>query len=84
MADKPKSTREKFFNCCEGMDFGEMMRNMMNQRGEELDSHCVEMIQKMRAQESGCCDFDCSEMMQKMMTMCGRSGQEKEETTEEA
>ena len=84
MNSERENTQAEFFNCCQDMDFAEMMRNMMNQRGEELDSHCVEMIQKMRAQESGCCDFDCSEMMQKMMTMCDRSGQEKEETTEKA
>jgi hypothetical protein len=65
MAHKRKSTPEEFINCCEGMDFAEMMRKIMDQKG-------------------GCHDFDCSEMMQKMMTMCGRSGQGKEETTEEA
>ena len=82
MADKRKRTPEEFFNCCEGMDFAEMMRNMMNRRGEELDSNCAEMMQKMRDQDSGCHGFNCAEMMQKMMTMHCGSGQEKEETTE--
>ena len=82
MADKRKSTPEEFFNCCEGMDFAEMMRKMMDQRGEKLDSPCAEMMQKMRDKDSGCCDFDCADMMQKMTTIYCRPRQEKEETTE--
>ena len=82
MTDAQENSKEEFFDCCERMPFAEMMRNMMNQRGEELDSHCAEMMQKMMDKDSGCCDFDCSEMMQKMMTMSCRPGEKKEETTE--
>ena len=84
MADKRKNTGEEFFNCCESMPFAEMVRNMMNHQGAELDSNCAEMMQKMRDQESGCCDFDCSEMMARMTTMCCQPQEEKEETAEEA
>jgi hypothetical protein len=83
MADKRKNTREEFFNCCDSMPFAQMMRNMMNQRGEESDSNCAEMMQKMMDQESGCCDFDCSEMMARMTTMCCQQQEEKKETAEE-
>ena len=83
MTDEQKNTKKEFLNCCGGMDFAEMMRNMMNQRGEELDSNCAEMMQKMMDQDSGCHGSGCAEMMQKMMTMHCRSGQENEETTEE-
>ena len=83
MADKRKNTKKEFPSCCEGMDFAEMMRNMLNQRGEELDSNCAEMMQKMMDQGSGCCDFDCSEMMARMRTMCCPPQKEKTETAEE-
>jgi hypothetical protein len=83
MADKRKNTGEEFFNCCEGMPFAEMMRNMMDQEGGSHDFDCAEMMQKMRDQESGCYDFDCSEMMARMTTMCCQPKEEKEKTPEE-
>jgi hypothetical protein len=83
MADKRKNIGEEFFNCCEGMPFAEMMRNMMDQEGGSHGFDCAEMMQKMRDQESGCYDFDCSEMMARMTTMCCQPKEEKEETPEE-
>jgi hypothetical protein len=83
MADKRKNTGEEFFNCCEGMPFAEMMRNMMDQEGGSHGFDCAEMMQKMRDQESGCYDFDCSEMMTRMTTMCCQPKEEKEKTPEE-
>ena len=82
MTNEQKNRKKKFRNFCEGMDFTEMMRNMMNQRGEGLDSHCAEMMKKMMDKDSGCCDFDCSEMMARMKTMCCQPQEEKEETAE--
>ena len=49
MTDEQKNTKKESLNCCVGMDFAEMMRNMMNQQGKELDSNCAEMMQKMMA-----------------------------------
>ena len=54
MTNEQKNSKKEFRNFCEGMDFTEMMRNMMNQRGEGLDSHCAEMMKKMRDKDSGC------------------------------
>ena len=83
MTDEQKNTREEFFNCCEGMDFAEMMRKMMDQEGGCHGFDGPEMMQKMMDKESGCCDFDCSEMMARMTTMCCQPQEEKEETPEE-
>jgi hypothetical protein len=47
MADKRKNTPEEFFNCCEGMDFTEMMRKMMDREGGCHGFDCAEMMQKM-------------------------------------
>ena len=47
MAHKRKSTPEEFFNCCEGMDFTEMMRKMMDREGGCHGFDCAEMMQKM-------------------------------------
>ena len=47
MADKRKDTREEFFNCCEGMDFAEMMRKMMHQEGGCHGFDCSEMMARM-------------------------------------
>jgi hypothetical protein len=82
MTDEQKNTREEFFNCCEGMDFAEMMQKMMSHREENHGFDGAEMMQKMMDKESGCCDFDCSEMMARMTTMCCQPQEEKEETPE--
>ncbi len=42
-----KNTKEQLFNCCEGMDFAEMMRKMMDQEGGCHGFDCAEMMQKM-------------------------------------
>ena len=83
MTDEQKNIKKEFLNCCGGMDFAEMMRKMMSQHGEQLDSNCAEMMQKMMDQDSGCWDFDCSEMLARMTTVCCQPQQEKKETAEE-
>lgn len=83
MTNEQKNSKKEFRNFCEGVDFDQMMRNMMSQRGEELDSNCAEMMQKMMDKDSGCCDFDCSEMMARMTTMCCQPHEEEEGTPEE-
>ena len=47
MNTRQKNTKEEFLNCCEGMDFAEMMRKMMDQKGGCHGSDCTEMMQKM-------------------------------------
>ena len=83
MTNEQKNSKKEVRNFCEGVDFDQMMRNMISQRGEELDSNCAEMMQKMMDKDSGCCDFDCSEMMARMTTMCCQPQDEKKKTAEE-
>ena len=47
MNSQEKNTKEEFFNCCEGMDFSEMMRKMMDKEGACHGFDCTEMMQKM-------------------------------------
>ena len=47
MTEERKNTEEKFFNCCEGMDFADMMRKMMDQEEGCHGFDCAEMMQKM-------------------------------------
>jgi hypothetical protein len=47
MADKPKNTREEFFNCCEGMPVAEMMQKMRDQESGCCDFDCSEMMARM-------------------------------------
>jgi hypothetical protein len=47
MNSPQKNSKEKPFNCCEGMDFAEMMRKMMDQEGGCHGFDCAEMMQKM-------------------------------------
>ncbi len=47
MTDEQKNTREEFFNCCEGMDFAEMMQKMMDQESGCCDFDCSEMMARM-------------------------------------
>jgi IMP dehydrogenase/GMP reductase len=47
MNSQQKNTKEELFNCCQGMDFAEMMRKMMAQEGGCCDFDCAEMMQKM-------------------------------------
>lgn len=47
MNTEQKDTKEKFINCCENMDFAEMMRKMMDKEGGCHGFDCAEMMQKM-------------------------------------
>ena len=47
MTDERKNTQAEFSNCCQGMDFAEMMRKMMDQEGVCHGFDCAEMMQKM-------------------------------------
>ena len=47
MNSQQKNAKEQFFNCCEGMDFAEIMRKMMDQKEGCLGFDCAEMMQKM-------------------------------------
>ena len=47
MKSQEKNTKEEFFNCCQGMDFAEMMQKMMEQERECRGFDCAEMMQKM-------------------------------------
>jgi uncharacterized protein YfeS len=47
MNAQQKNTKEESFNCCEGMDFAEMMQKMMDQESGCHGFDCAEMMQKM-------------------------------------
>ena len=52
MTDEQKSNKEKFQNCCEGMDFAGMMEAMMSQKEELCGCGCIEMMKKMMPKSS--------------------------------
>jgi hypothetical protein len=47
MSGERKNTKEQLSNCCEGLDFTEMMWKMMYQEGGCHGFDCAEMMQKM-------------------------------------
>ena len=47
MAEDQKNTQKEFQNVCEGMDFADMMRKMMEAKKAGRPFNCAEMMSQM-------------------------------------
>ena len=47
MAEDQKNTQKEFKSCCEGMPFGDMMREMMEPKKSSPSFNCAEMMSQM-------------------------------------